>query len=315
MTNLKENKTTNFFSLIEILVVIGIIGILTSILLPALQKAKVEALFTECKSNQKQIAIAAFSYSSDHDGNMIYGSWHTEPNRVHMGNDGVSWTDLLNSYAGGPLDTWDDMLGVLTKTNDPDGSKSVGIFGCPADQWGENRAGPRKSSYAANIMVLGKTYSAGGDGMTGTWNSSPVMIYRYEESRNNINSTNNEPGQLKEGKLKDTAGTFIISDHPSNHVNTAFQGTTHGRNHITAVYNINSGGSNVSIESQLRVQGYDDDLTSLREKTNTAALELHQFRFNYLFADGHVEGINPYDTIGTGDLKAPKGIWTANPDD
>jgi prepilin-type processing-associated H-X9-DG protein len=33
-------------------------------------------------------------------------------------------------------------------------------------------------------------------------------------------------------------------------------------------------------------------------------------KFNYLFADGHVEGLHPQDTIGSGSLAQPKGMWT-----
>ena len=51
------------------------------------------------------------------------------------------------------------------------------------------------------------------------------------------------------------------------------------------------------------------------ERLNMAALEVHRKRFNYLFVDGSVKILNPYKTIGTGDLKKPKGIWTNAIDD
>ncbi|EIQ00465.1 prepilin-type N-terminal cleavage/methylation domain-containing protein [Opitutaceae bacterium TAV1] len=39
-------------------------------------------------------------------------------------------------------------------------------------------------------------------------------------------------------------------------------------------------------------------------------LSLHGGRFNYLFVDGHVKSYRPEETIGTGTMDAPKGIWT-----
>jgi prepilin-type processing-associated H-X9-DG protein len=36
----------------------------------------------------------------------------------------------------------------------------------------------------------------------------------------------------------------------------------------------------------------------------------HKKRFNYVFNDGHVEGLKIEQTIGTGTLTVPKGMWT-----
>jgi prepilin-type N-terminal cleavage/methylation domain-containing protein len=56
------------FTLIELLVVIAIIGVLASMLLPALQRALDTARQAQCDSNLRQIYIAACGYGGDNNG-------------------------------------------------------------------------------------------------------------------------------------------------------------------------------------------------------------------------------------------------------
>jgi prepilin-type processing-associated H-X9-DG protein len=54
--------------LIELLVVIGVISILTSMLMPALERAKQKGNATKCLNHIRQLELALTMYAGDHDG-------------------------------------------------------------------------------------------------------------------------------------------------------------------------------------------------------------------------------------------------------
>jgi prepilin-type N-terminal cleavage/methylation domain-containing protein/prepilin-type processing-associated H-X9-DG protein len=61
-------RQRNGFTLVELLVVIGIIGLLIALLLPALTKARQQSLALQCMSNQRQVGYACLMYASESKG-------------------------------------------------------------------------------------------------------------------------------------------------------------------------------------------------------------------------------------------------------
>jgi prepilin-type N-terminal cleavage/methylation domain-containing protein/prepilin-type processing-associated H-X9-DG protein len=84
------------FTLIELLVVIAIIGILASILLPSLARAKQAAHKIKCLSQMRQLGFALQMYADEHDGE--YPPRQFSPN---------SWVFTLKPYY---LNTEEDLL-------------------------------------------------------------------------------------------------------------------------------------------------------------------------------------------------------------
>lgn len=83
------------FTLVEVLVVIGIIVLLVGALLPALARARRSAQSAQCLSNMRQMQAAQLAYALDNKG------WLIQAGFAHgsaSGNEPVAWFNTLQSY-------------------------------------------------------------------------------------------------------------------------------------------------------------------------------------------------------------------------
>ena len=79
------------FTLVELLVVIGIIALLISVLLPALNKARAASRTTVCLSNLRQMGMAWQMYLQESKGRLPHSIWHTAPPNV----SGAKWDEFI----------------------------------------------------------------------------------------------------------------------------------------------------------------------------------------------------------------------------
>jgi len=99
------------FTLVELLVVIGIIAVLIALLLPVVSRARKQANVVQCMSNLKQIGICLRNYSVDNRDSLPPGIWVSPTT-----GESAAWANYINSYFTGTGNTqWTTDARMISK--------------------------------------------------------------------------------------------------------------------------------------------------------------------------------------------------------
>ena len=142
----KNNKSyICFFTLVELLVVVGITAILIALLFPALAQARRAGKRVVCLSNNKQIGLAEALYTKDYKGSYTPAgtcTWTGAAPNTWSGKayTGIVWDDMLMPYDGRKhfykkdRDTIQRNSEGINKNTYPDYGSISTIYHCPEDR-------------------------------------------------------------------------------------------------------------------------------------------------------------------------------------
>ncbi|HEX3997779.1 MAG TPA: DUF1559 domain-containing protein [Pirellulales bacterium] len=317
----RSARRSHGFTLVELLVVITIIGILMSLLLPAVQAARAAAQEAACKNNIKQLGLAALSHEQQYGWFPVGGwgkSWNGDPNLGFGANQpGGFFYNLLpfieqsNLWAYGQTGSSTTILQVA--------QMPVVVYNCPSRRplgqlpMGSGvkfYANSSSSSSAMASLATGTTLArcdyavCGGDadkwgsGTQPTSFSQPTSLSQGQQASfwlsmglNNFNGACVPHSQIQSGAItRGRTGLFLVGEKyldPDNYLNGQDPGdnTTWDMGYDANVVRWAGGGSS-SNSNYLPTQDTPGIANSV------AFGSTHFTGFGMAFADGHVGWLN-----------------------
>jgi prepilin-type N-terminal cleavage/methylation domain-containing protein len=299
-----QKKKQSAFTLVELLVVIGIIAVLISVLLPAVQKARRAANTVACLSNLRQVGIAIHTYASSSSG-------YLPPLTASAGNynsptySPYGWQKLLYNLLSSTALT-DAQLNAFMLSKATINEQIANLFLCPADSTPRryNDGSAAKTSYFYNhgymdYSVAGKTYQA-----AISWRNP--NDFNWAQSR-------------RLAQVRGPSAVIIVSE---GNVGGYFGGVN------------GSGGATLGVSTPIEQAGCSSGATSQYPLVQTfhggASYDRATAKWNYLFVDGHAETLSPFATcnpnsssyvratvgpFGGGGAPNPSAAWSTDPND
>lgn len=181
-------KNPKGFTLIELLVVIAIITILAALLLPALNRAKVAADSTACKSNLRQIMLGINMYAQQEHVYPDRDWWPIQlkpfvgapwPEDNYKLSSPFAWTDmtyLRPGYGVYACPAYSRVRGVfVTRRVQGDHAfwEGWGSYGYNSASWGEELQGRITGGRGLGGIIVNVKTIAGGDGPQPVWSATP----------------------------------------------------------------------------------------------------------------------------------------------
>src|SRR5947209_8045195 len=103
MTPRRSRDSRPAFTLVELLVVLGIIVVLLGLLMPVLKSARSAGRRAACLSNERQIGAAIVAYALDYDGTIPYGPKAPPATASNFYPATGDVTSLLSLQSAGPV--------------------------------------------------------------------------------------------------------------------------------------------------------------------------------------------------------------------